>query len=156
VFAAGIRHQLTIRVVLREFAATIPKIAMTTTAPTTIHSHGTVLVVVVVVVVPSVVVDLSVVELEPAPGAVTGFELPAAGPVVVVVVELVFDVPELCASVIAGAMARKRARRMRLSRKIGRIGFSSMESAFPLPCPGKPNPKTPSRDDTGDPSTSSG
>jgi hypothetical protein len=113
---------------------------MITTAPTTIHSHGTVLVVVVVVVVPSVVVDLSVVE--PAPGAVTGFELPAAGPVVVVVVEFVFDVPVLCASVIAGAMARKRARRMRLSRKIGRIGFSSVESAFPLPCPGKPNPKT--------------
>src|SRR5580658_818576 len=111
------------RVVLRPLAATMPKIATMTTAPTTIHSHGTVLVVVVVVVVPSVVVDLSVV----APGTVTVVEPPVAGPVVVVVVEFVFDVPVVCASVIVGAIARKRARRMRLSRKIGRIGFSSVD-----------------------------
>jgi hypothetical protein len=99
------------RVVLRPLAATMPKIATTTTAPTTIHSHGTVLVV-------EVVVDLSVV-LEPATGAVTVVE----GPFDVVVVEFVFVVPVVCASVIAGAMARNSARRMKLSRKIGRMGF---------------------------------
>jgi hypothetical protein len=105
----------------------MPKIATITTAPTTIQSHGIVLVVVVVVVVPSVVVDLSTVE--PA-GAVTVVEPPAAGPLLVVVVELVFDVPVVCANVIAGAMARNKARRMKLSRKIGRIGFSSVDSRF--------------------------
>jgi hypothetical protein len=113
-----------IRVVVeleRLLAATMPMIPITTIAPTTIHSHGTLLVVVlVVVVVPLEVVDLSVVVAEPAFGALAA-PPPVAGPVVVVVVEPL--VPAACAKVITGAMARKRARSIRLRRKIGRMCF---------------------------------
>src|ERR1700735_4453734 len=114
-----------IRVVVeleRLLAATMPMFPITTIAPTTIHSHGTLLVVVLVVVVlvPLEVVDLSVVVAEPAFGAVAA-PPPVAGPVVVVVVEPL--VPAACAKVITGAMARKRARSIRLRRKIGRMCF---------------------------------
>jgi hypothetical protein len=75
-------------------------IAITTIAPTTIHSHGTVLVVVLVVVVDeSGLVAVVVVVLEPA------------------------ALPAVCAYVIAGAIARNSASRMKLSRKIGRMWF---------------------------------
>jgi hypothetical protein len=111
-------RQLTIRVVLRPFAATMPTMPTTTIAPTIIHIHGTLLVVVLVVVVEllgEVIVPLLFVLLLFAP--------PVAGPVVVVVV-LEPVVPALCASVIAGAMAKKSVKRMRLRRKIGRMYFS--------------------------------
>jgi hypothetical protein len=89
---------------------------ITTIAPTTIQSHGTLLVVVlVVVVVPLEVVLLSVVVAVPV------VEPLVAGPVVVVVVEPL--VPAACAKVITGAMARKRASSIRLRRKIGRMCF---------------------------------
>lgn len=98
----------------------MPTMAMSTIAPTAIHSHGTLLVV-VVVVVPFVVVDLSVVVAELPLGAVIVVEPPlVAGPVVVVVV-LEPDVLLVCAKVIAGATARNSANKIRLSRKIGRI-----------------------------------
>jgi hypothetical protein len=84
--SVGYRHQLTIRVSLRLLAATRATIAMRTTAPTAIQTHGTLLVV-VVVVVPFVVVVLSVVVAELLFGAVFVLEPPVvAGPVVVVVV----------------------------------------------------------------------
>jgi hypothetical protein len=109
----------------RLLAATTPMIPITTIAPTTIQSHGTLLVVVlVVVVVPSEFVVLSVVVAEPAFGAVADppvVEPFVAGPVVVVVVEPL--VPAACAKVITGAMARKRASSIRLRRKIGRMCF---------------------------------
>src|ERR1700761_9112204 len=104
---------------LRLLAATMPMIATITTPPTAIQTHGTVLVVVVVVVVePSADVLLSVV-LEPGAVIVVPLLEPAAGALcVVVVLEPVVD----CAQLVAGATARKSARRMRLSRKIGRMG----------------------------------
>jgi hypothetical protein len=128
---------------LRLLAATIPMMPMITTAPTTIQSHG-VLVVVLVVVVPSVVVVLSVVVAEPALGAAI-VPLPAvpllaepllveplvAGPVVVVVVEP--DVFDVCAKAIIGAMARKSARSTKLSRKIGRMWVLPSESGGRMP-----------------------
>jgi hypothetical protein len=108
----------------------MPMIAMTTTAPTTIQSHGTLLVVVVVVVVaPLLLVLLSVVDDVPPAGAAAVPPLVdplAAGPLDVVVV-LDPLVPADCAKDIAGATTRKSARSMRLSRKIGRIGFLPLE-----------------------------
>jgi hypothetical protein len=111
--ASGFRHQLTIRVVvlsLRLLAATMPMIAITTIAPTTIQSHGTVLVVVVVEVLGLGAVAVLPPVVEPL----------VAGPVVVVVVEPDV-VPADCANVIAGATNRNSATSMRLSRKIRRM-----------------------------------
>jgi hypothetical protein len=79
---AGDAHQLMMRVVvsLRLLAATMPMSAITTIAPTMIHVHGTVLVVVVVVVVDeSGPVDFCVVVADPGFGAAAEL-LPAAGP----------------------------------------------------------------------------
>jgi hypothetical protein len=111
--SVGCGHQRTIRVSPRLLAATMPTIAIKTMAPIAIQSHGTLLVLV------SVVVDFSVVVPVEAFGAVADEPPVVAGPVVVVV-----DWPLLfvvCASVIAGAMARNSANSIRLSRKIGRM-----------------------------------
>jgi hypothetical protein len=115
-------HQRSIRVVveplLRLPAATTPMIPTTTTAPTTIHVHGTSVVV--------VLVDFSVVDDEPGaagadivpdPDPEPALE-PEPEPLVVVVEPFVVV---LCANVIAGAMRRKRARSIKLRRKIGRM-----------------------------------
>lgn len=139
----------------RLLAATIPMMPITTIAPTTIHSHG-IVVVVVVVVEPSVVVVvlLSVVLVEPLPLGAVIVPLPlepllvepfvaepfvvepfVAGPVVVVVVEP--DEFVVCANVIAGAMARNIASRIRLSRKIGRISDSPSDQVFDCLLPRK-------------------
>ncbi|HEY5348862.1 MAG TPA: hypothetical protein VIJ64_03990 [Candidatus Lustribacter sp.] len=102
-------------------------IAMTTIAPITIQSHGTVLVVVVVVEVSGFVVVFSDDVTEPVFGVVTVplvVEPLVAGPVVVVVVLEPAVVPAVCAYAIAGATTRNRARSIRLSRKIGRMWFS--------------------------------
>jgi hypothetical protein len=124
----------------------IPMIAMTTIAPTTIQSHGTVLVVVVVVVDESgfvaVVEDpaLALGAVAAAPPVVEPF---VAGPVVVDVVDEPAAVPAVCAYVIAGAMARNSARSMRLSRKIGRMWFLPLNQFnVEAPCPGKQVLKT--------------
>jgi hypothetical protein len=144
--AFGNRHQLTIRVVvesLRLPAATTPMIAMTTIAPTTIQSHGTVLDVVVVVVVDEL--GFVVVADDEFGAVIVPDDEPVVdGPVVVVVLEPDV-VPADCASVIAGAIARNSASRMRLSRKIGRMWCSpSNQDNVGPPCPRKRVLKTPS------------
>jgi hypothetical protein len=141
VISVGKGHQLTIRVVsLRLFAAMRPIMAMSTIAPTAIQSHG------IEVVVVSVVVVLSVDVFVPLFGAVFVVELPpvVAGPVVVVVV-LDPVVPLDCASDIAGAIARKSARRMRLSLKIGRIRFLPSDQMVVCLLPTKSRSITPSK-----------
>jgi hypothetical protein len=111
-------------VLLRLLAATMPMSAITMIAPTMIHVHGTVLVVVVVVVVDeSGPVDFCVVVADPVFGAAAEL-LPAAGPLCVVVVLEPLVVPAVCAKVIAGAIARNSASRMKLSRKIDRMWVS--------------------------------
>jgi hypothetical protein len=119
--AFGFRHQLTIRVVLslRLPAAMMPMIAITTIAPTTIQSHGTVLVVVVVELLALGAVIVLPPVVEPL----------VAGPVVVVVVEPDV-VPADCANVIAGATSRNSASSMRLSRKIGRMWFLPLNQSM--------------------------
>jgi hypothetical protein len=128
----------------RLLAATTPTIPMITIAPTTIQSHGMLLVEVDVVVVPSVLVDLSVVVAEPAFGAVAAPPV-VAGPVVVVVLEP--DVPVVCAKVIAGAMTRKSARSIKLRRKIGRMCFLPRMWATDVPFPRKTESENSPTDD---------
>jgi hypothetical protein len=114
-------------VLLRLPAAIMPMIAITTTAPTMIQSHGTELVVVLVVVVDELgfvaLVDDPVLALGPVIEFPPVVEPLLAGPVVVVVVLEPDVVPADCANVIAGATSRNSASNIRLSLKIGRMSF---------------------------------
>jgi hypothetical protein len=121
--------------VLREVEATIVIRPMTTTAPTMIHSHGTVVVDVLdvtLVEVSPLVPDVPVVVLGlvPALGAVTDeFPLDEPGLVVVVVLDVPL-VPVDCAKLATGAMLRKTTRSRTLRRMIVRISFPLVGSLF--------------------------
>ena len=114
--------------VLRELEAIATITPMTTTAPTMIQSHGTVVVVVLFVTLVDVSlvpeVPVAVLGLVPAWGAVTDeFPLDEPGLVVVVVVLDVPLVPAACAKLATGAMLRKTTRSRTPRRMIVRISF---------------------------------
>jgi hypothetical protein len=112
---------------VRDCEANVARIATTTSAPTRIHNHGTVVVVVlfVTLVDVSLVVPVESDGFDPVFGAVIE-ELPLA-PGLVLVVVVVLDVPAvpvLCAKLITGATLRKTTRSRTLRRMIVRIDFS--------------------------------